>query len=178
MKKITTIFSVMALAAVFSTNALAQGTQKASATATATTEVITPIAIEKAIDLNFGVFSTDGATGSILLTPAESTSPTISSGITLTTVAPPTAAKFNVSGDSDYAYTIELPGTITLTGETPANTMTISDFTSSIGSDSTKGALVSGVQTVYVGGTLNVPEGTKKDVYSNTADLTVTVVYN
>ncbi len=165
----------MAVSAVFSTSALAQ--QKPDATADASTEVITPISITKTGDMNFGIFSTDGTVGTILISPAATAVAAPSSGITITNITTPTAATFKVDGDSDYEYTIELPTEITLIGKTETNTMTIDKFTSSLNSLS-EGKLASGTATIYVGGTLNVAATTAKDVYSNTTDLTVTVNYN
>jgi hypothetical protein len=175
MKKFTSILSIMAVSAVFSTSALAQ--QQPDATAIASTEVITPISITKTGDMTFGIFSTDGVLGSILISPAATATATPSSGITITNITTPTAASFKVDGDSDYAYTIGLPTEITLTGETAPNPLTINNFTSSLNS-SIEGKLDGGTETIYVGGTLNVPAATVKDVYSNTLDLTVTVNYN
>jgi hypothetical protein len=185
MKKITSILSIMALTAVFSTSALAQ--QNATTTATSSATVITPISIVKNGDLNFGTFSTDGVAGSIQLAANAAATPTISTGIRVTTINPASAAKFTVSGEEDYAYTIQLPSTITLKGAaTATNTMTIENFTTNLTStvdevtskDNTAGLLTSGSEVVYVGGTLVVPASTVKDVYSNADALSVTVTYN
>lgn len=176
MKKITSILSVIALTALFSTSALAQ--QTSSATAESTTEIITPISITKNVDLSFGVFSTDGTVGSIALTAAAAAVTTSSNGIKITKLKTPSAAKFTVNGDTNYTYTMTVPETITLTGTTvAANTLTIKDFTSSL-STLSGGVLASGSQVIYVGGTLVVPATSKKDIYTNTTGLVVTVNYN
>ena len=166
----------MAFTAVFSTSAWSQ--QTGSTTAISTTEIITPISITKNIDLNFGVFSTDGTVGSIALTPAAAAVTTASTGIKITNLKTPTAAKFTVSGDSNYTYSMTVPGTIELKGTTVVtNTLTIKDFTSSLSALS-GGVLASGSQVIYVGGTLVIPVTSKKDIYTNTTGLVVTVNYN
>jgi hypothetical protein len=171
MKKIKLTLSIIALSAVFSTTAVGQ--QSSSATAIAGTTVITPILIAKVLDLNFGIFSTGTTAGTIVLTPAAGAVPTASSGIKIISKSIPTAAKFVVSGTDDYSIT--LPLTITLTGTTPGNTMTISNFTSNVAAGA--GKLTTLSETVYVGGTLNIPINTLSDVYSNLTDLTVMVNY-
>jgi hypothetical protein len=173
MKKITLTLSIIAFSAVFSTTAVGQ--QSANATAASSTSVITPISIAKDLDLTFGTFSTNGTMGTIALTAAATAVTTPSAGITITNRITPTAAKFTVSGDSNFAYSITLPTTITLTGTTTANTMTVSNFTSV---PSTNGVLTVGKEIVYVGGILNVPASTIADVYTNAADLKVIVNYN
>jgi hypothetical protein len=169
MKKITLTLSIIAFSAVFTTSALAQ---ISSAEAVSSAEVITPVSILKNGDLKFGTFSTDPlAAGSILLSATSVATP--SSEITLTTLV---TASFVVSGDSNYTYSIVLPAEVVLSGLVEANEMTVDDFTSSLTDN--KGTLATGTQTFTVGGTLNVPIGTVKDVYSNTSDLTVSVNYN
>jgi hypothetical protein len=172
MKKITLTLSIIAFSAVFTTSALAQ---ISSAEAVSSAEVITPVSILKNGDLKFGTFSTDPlAAGSILLSATSVATP--SSEITLTTLVTPSAASFVVSGDSNYTYSIVLPAEVVLSGLVEANEMTVDDFTSSLTDN--KGTLATGTQTFTVGGTLNVPIGTVKDVYSNASDLTVSVNYN
>jgi len=145
-----------------------------SATATTTATIITPIAISKTIDMNFGnVAVSPTIAGTVVLTPAGTRTKT--GGVTLPAVAGTVAAaSFNVTGLGTSTYTITLPGTITLTG-VPSGSMTVGTFVSN---PSGTGALTAGAQTLTVGGTLNVGAGQAAGVYSNTTDMTVTVNYN
>ena len=145
-----------------------------SATATTTATIITPIAISKTIDMNFGnVAVSPTIAGTVVLTPAGTRTKT--GGVTLPAVAGTVAAaSFNVTGLGTSTYTITLPGTITLTG-VPSGSMTVGTFVSN---PSGTGALTAGAQTLTVGGTLNVGAGQAAGVYSNTTDMTVTVNNN
>jgi hypothetical protein len=140
------------------------------------TEIITPISITNNASLNFGVFSTNGASGTIALSSAAVV--TASTGIKVTKKTTPTTAAFTVTGEANYAYTIGVPTTITLKGLTVANTMTITDFKSSLTTYADGLIGSGGTQVINLGGTLNVPVSAKKDTYSNSADLIVTVNYN
>jgi hypothetical protein len=145
-----------------------------SATATTSANVITPIAISKTVDMNFGnVAVSPTIAGTVILAPAGTRSKI--GGVTLPAVnGTVTAASFAVSGLGTSTYAITLPGTITLTG-LPSGTMTVGSFVST---PSGTGALTAGAQTVNVGGTLNVDAAQPAGIYTNTTDMTVTVNYN
>jgi hypothetical protein len=145
-----------------------------SATATTSATIITPIAITKTVDMNFGnVAVSPTIAGTVVLAPAGTRTKT--GGVTLPAVAGTvTAASFNVTGLGTSTYAITLPGTITLAG-VPSGTMTVGTF---ISTPSGTGALTAGVQTLLVGATLNVAAAQAAGVYTNTTDLTVTVNYN
>jgi hypothetical protein len=145
-----------------------------SATANTSVTVITPIAISKSGDLNFGsLAASPTVAGTIVLAPAGTRTKT--GGVTLPAVTGTvSAATFAVTGLGNSTYSITLPGTITLTG-TPSGSMTVSTFTST---PSGTGTLSSGAQTIQVGGTLNVAAAQPAGSYTNTTGLTVTVNYN
>ena len=145
-----------------------------SATATTTATVITPIAISKTIDMNFGNIAVSPTiAGTVILDPAGARTKT--GGVTLPAVAGTvTAASFAVTGLGTSTYAITLPGTITLAG-VPSGTMTVGTFVST---PSGTGALTAGAQTLLVGGTLNVAAAQAAGIYTNSTDLTVTVNYN
>jgi hypothetical protein len=171
MKKIILIFLATILVAGFSNKAMAQAT--ASATATAT--IVTPIAITKTVEMNFGNVAVTSSGGTVVLAPAGTRSTT--GGVTLpATVGTVTAASFNVTGQGVYTYAITLPSTdytITRSGET--ETMTVNTFTSA---PSGTGALTAGAQTVTVGATLNVSANQVAGTYTNATGFDVTVNYN
>jgi hypothetical protein len=167
MKKLTLLIALL-LVVGLSTNAFAQ----ASATATATATIVAPITISKTIDMNFGNVATNGAIGTVILTPASGRS--VTGGATLVGVASVAAASFNVGGQGTYTYAITLPaGPITLTGVTAG--VTAGTFTST---PSGTGALTAGAQTLLVGATLNLPATPVTAGAYTSAAFTVTVNYN
>jgi hypothetical protein len=171
MKKLTILIALLVVVG-FSTNAFAQ--LSASATASTTATIVTPIGISKTVDMNFGNIATTAAVGTVVLTPASGR--TVTGGAALPPViGTVTAASFAVTGSGTYAYAITLPGAaITLTG-VPSGTVTVGTFTST---PSGNGALTAGAQTLLVGATLNLPVSTVAGIYSNAAGLSVTVNYN
>jgi hypothetical protein len=172
MKKIFTLVTLITAAVAVSTTANAQATSPVAASGAT---IVAPITIVKDVDLNFGNVAVSAVAGTVVL--ATDGARTSTGGITLpVNTGTVTAAKFTVGGQDDYTYTIALPtAAITLTGVTPANTMTL---TTVVSDPATTGKLTSGTQTLLVGGTLNVIGGQLADVYSNTTGLTVTVNYN
>jgi hypothetical protein len=104
-------FLVLAgLMLAFTVNILAQS---ASATASASAVILTPIAISRTADLHFGTATVSAVAGTIVLTPAGARSAT--GGVTLYTVAPvATVASFDVTGTASTAYAITLPGSVTI----------------------------------------------------------------
>ena len=168
MKKIT-VLAILAIAA-FSNNANAQSTANATASAT----IVTPIAISKALDMNFGNIATNSAVGTVVLTPANAR--TKSGGVTLPAITGAVAAaKFTVTGEGTYTYGLTLPAdnTITITNGTAAKDMKISTFTS----NSTK-KLTAGTETFGVGATLNLNASQPAGVYTNATGFNVMVNYN
>jgi len=145
-----------------------------SATATATTTIITPIAITKSVDMNFGNVASSVTAGTVVLPAAITPTRTITGGVTLpATAGTVAAAKFTVTGLAGYTYSIALsPATVTLTSG--SNTMSAGTFTST---PSTAGVLNSGTQDILVGATLNVGSSQAAGLYTSTA-FTVTVNYN
>jgi len=170
MKNTTKFFALTIALLAITISSFAQ----VSATATTTATIITPIAISKTVDMNFGNIAVSPTiAGTVVLTPAGTRTKT--GGVTLPAVAGTvTAASFNVTGLGTSTYAITLPSTITLNG-TPSGTMTVNTFVST---PSGTGALTAGAQTLTVGGTLNVAAAQAAGVYTNTTDMTVTVNYN
>ncbi len=163
MKKL--LFSCIGLLAL-SVGAIAQAT----ATATVSATVITPISITNTANMNFGNVAVSATTaGTVLLTPAGGR--TAGGGVTLpAATGTVTAASFTVNGSGSSTYAITLPSAaVTLTSG--AATMTATLFTSN---PSGTGTLASGAQTLNVGATLNVAAGQTAGSYtSGTFDVTV-----
>ena len=170
--KISKNLLVVVLALVgFTATSTAQSTANATASAT----VITPIAITNASNMNFGNISVQTATGgTVVLAPAGSRTRT--SGVTLpATTGTVSAASFNVTGTAAYTYAITLPGTVTLTRASGAETMDATSFTSSPSATGTLNG--SGAQTLTVGATLTVAAAQVAGSYVST-NFDVTVNYN
>ena len=146
----------------------AHAQSSASATASALAKVISPIAITKTADLNFGTIIT-GPAGTVIVSPAGVET---ASGATVVNPNPNvSAAQFSVTGEPSTAYSIALPSTITITNG--AQTMTVDNFTS----NPTPTGLLSGAgaQSLAVGARLNVLANQAVGNYAGT--FTVTVAY-
>lgn len=172
MKKLGFLFIALVGFAVTSN---AQVTASASATAT----IITPIAITKTVDMNFGNISVNATGGTVILAPAGTRS--TSGGVTLPAFdnGTVTAASFDVTGTANYTYAITLPvgaSPVTLTHTNNTNTMTAGTFATSIGGTGTLNG--SGTQTFTVGATLNVSANQLAGVYTTATPFDVTVNYN
>jgi hypothetical protein len=153
----------------FSAHAFAQATAAASTTVT----IVTPIGITKSVDMVFGNIATTPAPGTVVLGTDGIRTP--NGGVTLPASAGTvTAASFAVTGTGSYTYTITLPASpIVLNGTTDG--VTVGAFVSN---PAPIGKLSAGAQTVNVGATLIIPASTAADTYKNTSGLRVTVNYN
>lgn len=175
MKKTTLLLAFTAVLTGISLHGKAQAS--ASATANATATIVTPIAITKVTDLQFGNVAVSATTpGTVEMSPAGLRTPL--GGVTLPNVTGAfTAASFTVTGVSGYTYAITLPTapvTLSISSGT-APDMTVTDFTSS---PSGTGTLTGGSVTLNVGGTLNVAAAQPAGTYASTTPFTVTVNYN
>ncbi|MBL4905759.1 MAG: hypothetical protein COC12_14420 [Rhodobacteraceae bacterium] len=171
MKKLE-LFTMVGAFLLLTTNVMAQVT--ASATGTAT--IVTPIAITKTVDMNFGNVAVSSTLGTAVLAPAGTR--TATGGVTLpATTGTVAAASFSVTGEGAYTYAITLPSTDYTITETVGliQTMTVNTFTSTpLGT----GTLTAGAQTLLVGATLNVGASQLAGVYTNATGFDVTVNYN
>ncbi len=171
MKKMIRFFALAIVMFGFAINTFAQVT--ASATATAT--IITPIAISKTTDMNFGnVAVSPTVAGTVVLLPAGTRSAT--GGVTLPAVpGTVTAASFAVTGSGTSTYAITLPATCTISSG--GNNMTVNTFTSTP-TVAAGGTLTAGAQTLLVGATLNVTAAQPAGTYVSGTAFDVTVNYN
>lgn len=169
----------LALAAALALAGVAIPAGAATDNATATAGVIIPITITKMADLSFGKFA-PGAGGTVTLSTSGARS--VTGAILSTNGSTPTAARFDVHGETSATYAITYTGT-TANLTSGANTMaltTISDLTGlgvSTGTQAT-GALdaTTGNQSIYVGGSLAV--GATQPAGTYTGTVTVAVEYN
>jgi len=155
-------------------NIKTQAQQTASATAAINASIITPIAISKTADMDFGNIAVSSSSGgTVVLAPAGTRTST--GGVTLpATAGTPAAAAFTVTGQGSYTYAITLPSSATITDGSSHN-MSIGSFTSS---PSSTGTLSSGTQNVTVGATLTVSAAQVPGSYTTSTPFTVTVNYN
>ena len=171
--------AALATAAVVAGTGLVSNAYAAIATSTATSTVITPIAITAPVVLSFGRFA-HGAGGSVTISNSGIRT---STGVVLSNSSGvETAARFDVTGDGSSTYGITHSGVTVLSdsASTP-NTMALSKTSDLTGSNVTtgnvsSGTLSSGVQSIFVGGTLTV--GATQAAGTYTGAVTVTVEYN
>ena len=173
MKNIIKSLAIATAVLGFANSSFAQAT----ATASASANIITPIAIAKTVDMNFGNVAVSATiSGTAVLAPAGTRTTGGAGGVTLpATTGTVSAASFNVTGQASYTYAITLPTSTTIT-DGASHTMTVDNFTSV---PATTGALdASGAQTLNVGATLNVAAGQASGTYTNATGVPVTVNYN
>lgn len=171
MKKIIILFVVLGGFAVSSFG-------QATATATSTATIVTPISIAKDVDMNFGNVAVKAA-GTVVLPASSAPTRTFTGGITLPNVTGTVAAaQFTVSGQNNYTYAITLPSTLTLTRASGSETMVVDNFVSTPTVAAAGTLSGTGSQTLYVGATLNVGAAQAAGVYENAAGFNVTVNYN
>jgi len=173
MKNIVKSIVIAASVIAISNTSFAQAT----ATASASANIITPITIVKTVDMNFGNVAVSATlSGTTVLAPAGTRTTGGSGGVTLpATTGTVSAASFTVSGQASYTYAITLPSTCTITDGASHN-MTVNSFTST---PSATGTLSSGgTQTLNVGATLNVAAAQASGTYTNATGVPVTVNYN
>ena len=167
MRNLTKIFCIPILLFGLAVNSFAQVTATAEAAAT----ILTPIAIVKTVNLNFGNLAVHPTTAGTLVLATDN-SRSVTGGVTLMPAGTVSAASFTVTGNPDAIYTITLPGSIIITSG--GNTMTVNTI---ISSPTPTGTLTLGTSTLLVGATLVVPGGQAAGLYTNTTDLDVTVNY-
>lgn len=174
MKQLTKIFALIAVALLFTCNAFAQPGVTAQATASAT--IVTPLAITKTVDMNFGNLAVNNTPGTVALSAALAPTRTPGGGVTLMAGGTVAAATFTVTGLIGSTYSIVLPadGTVLLTGA--GTDMTLTNFVSTP-TVAAGGDLTTGTETLYVGATLNVGASQAAGTYTS-ANFDVTVNYN
>ena len=161
--KLLTVISIVGLAAGLSGQAFA-----ADVSADAGAKIIAPLQISNSTALYFGTIAPSlTSADEVVVTPAGAKS----CGAELTCLTDDhTAAAFNVSGETDASYTIELPRSINITNGA-GGSMVVDSFTGS----KSNGTLVSGADSFSVGGTLAVSANQPSGEYTGT--FTVSVEY-
>jgi len=129
-------------------------------------KIIAPLQIANATSLYFGTIAPSLTSGDTVVISSAGAK---SCGAELTCLTDDhTAALFNVSGEADASYTIDLPRAIDISNGA-GGSMLVSDFTGS----KSGGTLVSGVDTFSVGGTLAVSANQPTGEYTGTFAVAV-----
>ncbi len=169
MKKVTIILTGVILMTIAALNANAQGSS-ATAAASATARIITPIAITNTQGLAFGNIAASAALGTVTVSPAGVRTST--GGVTPSAIGTFNNAIYTATGENNATYSISLPASTTISSG--ANNMTVNGFTSN---PTPTGLLnASGSQTITVGATLNV--GANQATGNYTGTYNVTIAYN
>jgi hypothetical protein len=130
--------------------------------------IVSPISFTQGAPLEFGAILTSASAGTVSI--AATAAGTATSGGGATAMAnggiTPTAAKLNISGSGDFAYSLSVPPSVTLNG--PGQPMT-----ASLSPDGTPSSLVNGTSTRYIGGTISVGANQTGGAYSGNFSVTV-----
>jgi hypothetical protein len=148
----------------------------ANATATSSSTVVAPIAVTKNADLAFGKFA--AVTGGTV-TVSTSGARTFGGAVLAVNGVTPTAARFDVTGDTGATYSIAFSGTTVLTsGSDTMAFSAVADLTAGNATSGTvsTGTLTGGAQSIYVGGVLTVASAQPAGTYTGT--VIATVEYN
>jgi hypothetical protein len=174
-KNMKKFFSLAILMLAFGVSTFAQVT----ATATVAATIISPIAITKNVDMNFGNLAVGTGGGTVVL--ATDGSRSVTGDVTLpANTGSPTAAAFTVTGAAAFTYSIGITGT-PVTIRSGVNSMQVNTF---ITNPLTPGTLPGfGPPNLLVGATLTVGASQAAGSYSSenaggSGPFTVTVNYN
>ena len=165
MKNLTTLFAVL-LFMTISANVMAQNTATESATASA--NIVSAIDIQKNMDLTFGDIAVSGTAGQITILPQEDLDINFSVEEMELTTGTRNAAKFTITGQEDYLFSINLPETITISSG--SDDMTIETL---MNLNENNNTLTNGSIELYVGGTLHVNGDEDPGLFDGTFDVTV-----
>ena len=153
-------------AAVFGLAMLPNSAQSATATASASAEVLSPIVLTKTVDMSFGDLYADNAAIGTVTLGTDSTR-TAGGAVSLGPTAG-AAATFTVSGSASATYAITLPSAdVTLTSG--GNTMVVNTFAHNAGA--TPALDGTGNDSFNVGAVLNVGISQAAGVYNGSFDV-------
>jgi hypothetical protein len=173
MKKLLVLFAGLFLVVVATENVNAQTSATTSAETFA--NIITPITIQKTVDLVFGDIVPTDLPGTVVIPVTGLRSFTGGAFAFANSTGSPSAAQFTVSGENNAAYSIVVDNT-SFTISNGSATMIVNNI---VTSPTPNGKLNgSGLQTITVGATLNVLGSQAPGLYKNEDALSITVAYN
>ncbi len=180
MKKKILLMAIALMSIGITNTAMAQ--KQETGTASASAYIINPIAINKTVDMSFGNIAIGTGVGTVLIAPSSEGGLTIGGDAFIpATGGSSAAAKFTISGENSYTYTITIPtGDHTITHTNTTDVMIVNNFTSSIGTGAGDGFLdaSNGNQVLYVGATLNISGDQLTGSYASLTAFDVKVNYN
>jgi len=182
LKRMTRLQALLALSALALLGAAGVQTVQAanSDSATATATVLTPIAIAKNADLDFG--SVVAGNGNVTLNTSGGR--TASGGTGLPSGGSPSAAHFTVTGTGNNTFSIDYTGSSSVLTSVASDTMNVAWIAEVVataaptayattGANPATGTLASGTAHIYVGGQLTVASPQPAGTYTGTVQLTV-----
>jgi len=172
MKKLVFLFASLFITVIAVQNVNAQTSANTSAQTSA--NIITPIAIQKTVDLVFGNIVPTANPGTVVLATNGTRSFTGGAFAFANGTGDPTAAEFNVTGEEDATYSITITNS-SFDVTNGSETMTINNI---VTTPTPTGTLTEGTQTIKVGATLNVKANQAPGLYKNENSLEITVAYN
>ncbi len=157
----------------FAVHTVAQTTSVASVTC----NIVTPIALVKTVDMNFGNIAVSATiSGTAVMDPSGTRTTGGAGGVTFpATTGVVSPASFNVIGQPGYSFAITLPSGCLLS-DGSSHTMLVNNFVSEPAITGTLDA--TGTQMLKVSATLNVDAGQAPGNYQNAGGVPVTVNYN
>lgn len=157
---------ISAAAAILSLMAFGNEAHAATASASASANIIPPLELTKTADLDFATI----ITGASADTVAISATGVRTCGAALTCSATAAAAAFSVAGAANVTYAITLPSSVTISSG--SDSMTVDTFSSSKSSNT--GTLsTGGADTFGVGATLHVAANQAQGLYSGSFNVGV-----
>lgn len=168
----------VSLAALTPSMNWAQSTAGTSALTTsgsinATATVVQPLTISSTNTLNFGSFVAGNITGTVTISPNPYTR-TSNNGVRLVASNPGLVSTVVVTGVENTGFTVNFPqAPVTLSTSAGGASMTLNNFTSSLGTTHVGMIPAGGSQTFQVGATLIVGANQISGVYSGSVPITV-----
>jgi len=167
--------TVFLLASLFVMMLATQGVNaqnQASVTANATATIVKSISIEKNADLQFGKIIAGSTAGQVQIQTDGSRTIAAGDVVLFNQGSDHQAAAFKTIGSPNATYYLSFPSSVSLTGPTGSDPMTIEGFVHS----ATGTLSASGEETFNVGATLNVGANQAAGEYAGT--FSVTAAYN
>jgi hypothetical protein len=145
---------------------------QASVSANATATIVKSISIEKNADLQFGKIIAGSTAGQVQIQTDGSRTIAAGDVVLFNQGSDHQAAAFKTIGSPNATYSLSFPSSVSLTGPTGSDPMTIEGFVHS----ATGTLSASGEETFNVGATLNVGANQAAGEYAGT--FSVTAAYN
>ncbi len=148
----------------------ASAAMAATTTSPANAQILTSATISNTAPLEFGRLAS-GLVGTVTISTGGVRG--FTGGVTLATGTTPSAAAFDVTGDSGATYTITLPTTDVTITDLTTDTLVVNNFSSS---PTSPGTFTGGTDVLSVGAILQVPANSPAGAY--TGNFSVSVDYN